>query len=114
MKKILLRARDVVEIYLPVAAFLIMFVTFILQVFFRYVIRQPLTWTQEIIVIGFIWTVIFGACYTMRSGSHVKFTLIYDRLTPKKAAVTRLLGNVIIIITCFAENFCLRISSSVI
>jgi TRAP-type C4-dicarboxylate transport system permease small subunit len=54
---------------------------------------------MEIIVIGFVWTVVFGACYTMRQRSHVKFTMIYDHLHPVPAAVIRMLGNIIIAVT---------------
>jgi TRAP-type C4-dicarboxylate transport system permease small subunit len=60
------------------------------------VINHPLTWTQEVIVIGFVWTVVFGACYTMRRRAHIKFTMIYDRLPPRRAALIRLLGNTLI------------------
>jgi TRAP-type C4-dicarboxylate transport system permease small subunit len=96
MKKILLFFRDIVEMYLPAASFIVMFLAFILQVFFRYVVRHPLTWSMEVIVIGFVWAVVFGACYTMRRRSHVKFTMIYDRLAPRPAAIVRMLGNIII------------------
>jgi TRAP-type C4-dicarboxylate transport system permease small subunit len=99
MKKGLSILRDIFEFYIPIISFILMFVSFLLQVFFRYVVRLPLTWTQEIIVQGFIWTVLFGACYTMRTRSHIKFTMIYDRLRPKPAAVIRMLGNIIIVIT---------------
>lgn len=102
MKKLLLAARNVFEVVVPITAFVIMFITFILQVFFRYVVNHPLTWTQEIIVVGFTWTVLFGACYTMRNRAHVKFTMIYDKLKPKKAALFRMLGNIIIAITFIA------------
>lgn len=101
MKKALLFVRDIFEVYIPVVSFSVMFLTFIIQVFFRYVIRHPLTWSMEVVVIGFIWTVIFGACYTMRYRSHVKFTMIYDRLAPRPAAITRILGNLIITGTFF-------------
>ncbi|GHV62056.1 hypothetical protein AGMMS49587_07830 [Spirochaetia bacterium] len=96
MKRILLFIRDIIEIYTPVVSFVVMFLTFILQVFSRYVLRNPIVWSMEIIVIGFVWTVIFGACYTMRRRSHVKFTMIYDRLSPRPAALIRMLGNLII------------------
>jgi TRAP-type C4-dicarboxylate transport system permease small subunit len=99
MKKALLFARDIIELYIPIISFLAMFIAFILQVFFRYVIRHPLTWSMEVIVVGFVWTVVFGACYTMRHRGHVKFTMLYDRLKPKPAAVIRLLGNIIIALT---------------
>lgn len=98
MKKIFHFARDVFEIYIPATAFLAMFAAFILEVFSRYVINMPLTWTQDIIVTGFVWTVLFGACYTMRVHRHVKFTMIYDKLSPRPAALTRLIGNAIIAI----------------
>lgn len=91
--------RDIIEVFVPVASFTIMFVVFIMQVFFRYVIHYPLVWSMEIIVLGFIWTVEFGACYTMRKKSHVKFTMIYDRLDAKPAAVFRMIGNSIITLT---------------
>jgi len=52
---------------------------------------------MEITVIGFVWTVIFGACYTMRQRAHIKFTLVYDRLKPKPAAIFRMAGNIIIV-----------------
>jgi TRAP-type C4-dicarboxylate transport system permease small subunit len=54
---------------------------------------------MEVIVIGFVWTVVFGACYTMRNRAHVKFTMIYDRLAPVPAAVIRMMGNIIIAAT---------------
>jgi TRAP-type C4-dicarboxylate transport system permease small subunit len=98
-KKIFLLIRNVIEVFVPVASFIIMFTVFILQVFFRYVIRHPLVWSMEVIVLGFIWTVEFGACYTMRKKSHVKFTMIYDRLDAKPAAVFRMIGNSIIVLT---------------
>jgi len=34
--------RDIVELYIPAAAFVIMFVMFVVQIFFRYVLRNPL------------------------------------------------------------------------
>ncbi len=96
MLKVLRFLRNVIELYIPVLSFLAMFVAFLLQVFSRYVVGQPLTWTQEVIVMAFVWTVVLGACYTMRVRGHVRFTMIYDRFGPKPAAVLRLLGNLIV------------------
>ena len=99
MKKVLLFIRDIFELYLPVTSFLIMFLIILVGVFFRYVVRYPLAWSMEVIVIGFVWTVILGASFTMRQRSHIKFSLIYDWLKPKPAAVFRLVGNIIIVVT---------------
>jgi TRAP-type C4-dicarboxylate transport system permease small subunit len=99
VKKVALFLRDVMEIYIPILSFTVLFLTFILQVFFRYVLNNPLTWTQDAIVIGFCWTVILGACYTMRKKGHVQFTMLYEAYSPKVAAWARLAGNLLIIVT---------------
>lgn len=93
------KLRDIIEIYIPLVAFLLMFVTFIIQIVARYIFNYPFTWAYEVTVIGFSWTVILGACYAMRMRSHVTFTLIYDMLSKEKAAIIRFLGNAIILIT---------------
>jgi TRAP-type C4-dicarboxylate transport system permease small subunit len=54
---------------------------------------------MDAIVVSFVWTVILAACYAMRCKSHVKFTMIYDGLAPKPAAVSRCLGNLLILAT---------------
>ncbi len=93
LKKGALVLRDIVEIYIPVASFVIMFLVFILQIFCRYVLRQPLQWAYEVTVSCYLWTVVLGACLAQRSHSHVVFTLIYDKLGVKGKAITSFLGN---------------------
>lgn len=105
LKKVFYALRDIVEVYLPIAAFIVMFLTFILQIVARYLFKFPLTWAYEVTVIGFSWTVILGACYAMRTQTHVKFTLIVDMLSPKKAAIVKTLGNFIIVIAFVALIF---------
>lgn len=102
LKKIMSITRDIFEIYIPLMAFIVMFLTFIIQIIARYIFKFPLTWAYEVTVIGFSWTVIFGACYAMRKRAHVKFTLIYDMLSGKKAAIVRMLGNIIILVAFIA------------
>ncbi|MCG3210336.1 MAG: hypothetical protein FOGNACKC_03967 [Anaerolineae bacterium] len=84
---------DVLEIYLPTLSFVVLFVVFILQVFFRYFLNNPLTWPPEVISIAFIWTTVLGACYAQRQADHVNFSLIYDRLSPMGQLIFRLIGN---------------------
>ena len=96
MKKVLLTIRDIIEIYIPIIAFMIMFITFIVQIFSRRILNYPITGSYEITVVAFSWTVILGACYTMRQRAHVSFTLIYAMVSKKKAAILRMLGNIII------------------
>ncbi len=89
--------RDVFEVYIPSISFVIMFVTFILQIFFRYIMNAPLTWTVELTLVSFCWVVTLGACFAARKKSHVMFTLICDSMDNTKKHIFSIIGNAIII-----------------
>ncbi len=98
LKNLLLKLRDIIEIWIPSIMFTIMFLVFVAQVIARYVFKNPFTWSYEVTVTGFAWTVILGACYAMRARTHVTFTMIYDSVKPKTGAILRLCGNILIIV----------------
>ncbi len=87
---------DLFEIYIPSIAFSVMFVVFILQIFFRYFLNNPLTWPYEVTIFGFIWTAILGACYARRLGIHVVFGIIYDMLNSFWQLIFRLSANTLV------------------
>jgi TRAP-type C4-dicarboxylate transport system permease small subunit len=95
-KKAIFLVRDILELYIPVVAFVGLFSVFVLQVFFRYILRNPQSWATEVTAACFLWTVLLGACYAQRKKSHVMFTLVYDMLSVKWKAFTAFLGNLII------------------
>ena len=97
-KKAFYFLRTCVEEYLPMITFSVMFLAFILQIFARYVLRVPQTWVYEVTVTCYLWTVMFGACYTTRMKDHVQFTLLYDRLKPRGKAILVFLGDLIILV----------------
>ncbi|PKL29094.1 MAG: hypothetical protein CVV46_02850 [Spirochaetae bacterium HGW-Spirochaetae-2] len=89
---------ETISIYLPVTAFLFMFIAFCLQIFSRYFLNHQYEWTYEYTVIGFIWTVAFGACAASKRREHVSFSLIYDRFGRRGQAIMKLAGNGIILV----------------
>lgn len=95
-KKVLKIFLDTVEIYIPTLSFLTLFVVFVLQIFFRYILRDPLTWGIELTEIMFIWTVMLGASYARRKRDHVAFSLFYDMLPAKGQLYLRILANVFV------------------
>lgn len=98
MKKILWWARQVIEVYLAVFSFGAMLITFLIQIFFRYVVDNPLTWPFELTTVTFVWTVILGATYAMRRRDHLVFTLLYDRFSERTQLAIRLASNGIVCI----------------
>ena len=102
LKKIRDVLRNIVELYIPIIAFLIMFVVFVIQIAARYIFNNPVPWAYEVTVMGYLWMVVLGACYAYRDRSHVTFTLVYDKLPVKGKAVCAFLGNLLMAIALIA------------
>ncbi|MDO4321033.1 MAG: TRAP transporter small permease [Lachnospiraceae bacterium] len=98
LKKVGNFLRNCVELYIPIAAFLIMFCVFVIQIAARYVFNNPVPWAYEVTVMGYLWMVVLGACYAYRDRSHVTFTLVYDKLPVKGKAICGFLGNLLMAI----------------
>jgi TRAP-type C4-dicarboxylate transport system permease small subunit len=90
---------DLVEIYIPVLTFSVMFVVFVVSIFFRYFLNHPLTWPYELCIFMFIWTIMFGAGYAKRQNAHVVFSVVYDRLSPKNKLFSRLVAESVVLVS---------------
>ena len=66
-----------------------------LGIFFRYVLRDPFTWTEELSVILFIWVVFLGATAAAGAKRHVVVDIIADRVAKKNLARIDILTRVI-------------------
>ena len=103
-KNIVEKILNIFELVLPTCTFLIMLTSFVLGIFFRYVLKNPLSWTNEVCSISFVWTVLFGASYAQRKRTHVAFTVLYDVFPLKLKAFCTFFGNALIagtFIICF-------------
>ncbi|MEM0921506.1 MAG: TRAP transporter small permease [Pseudomonadota bacterium] len=54
-----------------------MFITFLLQIFSRYVLVQPFGWTLELCLILWVWIVFFGNAFLVRERDQVTFDILY-------------------------------------
>jgi TRAP-type C4-dicarboxylate transport system permease small subunit len=86
---------DIVEVFVPIVAFLTIFVCFLLQIGSRYFFT-PLMWPEELALISFLWVALLGACYAKRDNSMVAFSLVYDLAGPKVQRRLRIGGNAFI------------------
>lgn len=99
IKKILYFFRNLLDSYIPMIFFILMFSLFVLQIIFRYFIKLPISWATEMISVSYIWMILMGTCLTHRKESHIVFPLIYDVLPKHWQALCRLLRNVFLIIS---------------
>ena len=69
-----------------------MFLSFILQIFSRYVMVQPLGWTLEACLMTWLWVVFWGSAFVVGDRDHVKFDILYTHVGPRLRRVFALIA----------------------
>ena len=82
----------------------VMFIAFLVQIVFRYLLNFPVGWTSELTVIAWLWLVLFGAAFVLNEGEEIRFDLIYGVVGPR---TRRAMGFVIgvAIVTLYGVSF---------
>ena len=75
-----------------------MFLTFVLQIFSRYVMNEPFGWTLEVCLTLWVWLVFWGCAFVVRHDEHVKFDVLYNAVRPRTRRIFALLGSAAIVI----------------
>src|SRR6056300_1669798 len=88
------RADDVGVIMLSV-----MFLAFVVQITARYVFNYPLGWTLEPCLTMWLWTVFWGASFSLRNEDHVRFDMIYLNVSPKVRRWLAAIAAIAIVVT---------------
>ena len=65
------------------AMLLAMFVAFLLQIAFRYLLSLTVGWTTELSSILWIWLVLWGAAFVVREEEEMRFDLLYASTGPQ-------------------------------
>ncbi len=102
LKNIGLKVLDFVEIVMPVLSLTVIFLSFIINVFARYILGTPVNASYELCLIGLFWCLMLSAPYAARKNNHVAFTLLYDSVNPTGQLIFRMVGAAFMI-------FCLGI-----
>lgn len=77
-----------------VLAFGLMIVAISLQVFYRYVLNDPLAGSEEIGRLAFVWVTFIGAAVASRDNMHIRIDYFAHRLSPGSARAARMLEHV--------------------
>lgn len=75
-----------------------MFITFVLQIFSRYVLNEPFGWTLEVCLTLWLWLVFWGNAFVVRHDEHVIFDMIFNAVKPGTRRVLALIGSASIVI----------------
>ena len=81
----------------PLAALLVLAEILILAagVVSRYVIRQPLVWSDELATILLLWLAMLGAVVAYRRGEHIRLSVVLRRCSEGRRAVLETIGSVV-------------------
>src|SRR5580692_632931 len=63
----------------------------------RYGFNRPLTWSDELASILFLWLSMFGAVIALRRGEHMRLSFLVSLLPPRWRAATETLGTTVVI-----------------
>ena len=72
------RANDV-----AVALMALMFVSFLLQIGFRYLLNKPLGWTDEVTVLCWLWAVLWCTSFVLSDQDEIRFDIVYAMVSPR-------------------------------
>jgi len=57
------------------------FVTFLLQILFRYLLAWPVGWTLEVSTLAWMWLVLWGGAFVVREDDEIRFDILYGAVS---------------------------------
>lgn len=76
---------------------LCMFVITMLTVVFRVILKIPASWSEELAQYSFIFLAFIGSAAIMQDESHIKITVLSDRVSAKVQKVFRIVGRLLML-----------------
>ena len=64
-----------------VAFLAVMFIAFIIQIVFRYVLNWPVGWASEVSILMWLWVVLWGAAFVLSENEEVRFDIVYSNVS---------------------------------
>ncbi|HWL58031.1 MAG TPA: TRAP transporter large permease subunit [Paracoccus sp. (in: a-proteobacteria)] len=77
---------------------LVMIVTVLANVFFRYVLSKPLIWGDEVASLSFIWMAMLGAAMAVDRHEHMRLTVFLPLMPERVARLAELSGQILVCI----------------
>jgi C4-dicarboxylate transporter DctQ subunit len=87
------RADDVIVVLIGT-----MFVSFLLQITFRYVLNAPLGWSEEVTVLCWVWVVLWGAAFILSDREEIRFDIVYGVMPPATRRAFTVLSSIALVV----------------
>ena len=86
------RAENVIVVLIA-----IMFVSFLLQIGFRYLLNRPLGWTDEVTVLCWVWLVLWGAAFILSDKDEIRFDIVYGLVSTRTQRAFTILSSLVLV-----------------
>ncbi len=97
MGKLIVKALDGFGYLLLIVATLVMVISILLQVFFRYAMNAPLYWSEEAARYAFVWLVFIGAAIASKRGAHIGVDYLVMHLPKFPRNVLEIFVNLLVL-----------------
>lgn len=87
--------------YIGAGLLIAMVVTVFMQVLFRYIIRSPLPWAEELARALFLWSSVLGATLAVRAKAHPSLDIVVNLLPRTPKMIISSLVNVAIVVSLY-------------
>jgi TRAP-type C4-dicarboxylate transport system permease small subunit len=74
------------------------FVSFILQIVYRYVLGWPVGWTSEVSTLAWMWLVLWGAAFVVGEHDEIRFDIIHSSVSNRARRVLTILTGAALIV----------------
>jgi C4-dicarboxylate transporter DctQ subunit len=81
-----------------VALIALMFISFLLQIGFRYLLNRPLGWTDEVTVLCWVWLVLWGAAFILSDRDEIRFDIVYGHVSPRTQRAFTIISSLALVV----------------
>ena len=83
--------------HVAVALLVVMFVAFLCQISFRYLVGWPTGWAFELSIITWLWLVLWGAAFVVGERDEIRFDIVYGLFPPGLRRASAVVAGVALI-----------------
>ena len=88
-----------IEQFIAIACLIVIVVATALGVFFRYVLNDPLIWSNSAGILALMWLTFIGGSLLFKSDAHINISAIPSMLSPRAWSILSTVFSVFILIT---------------